>query len=57
MILLDQQQRLSLQANQKIEMLEAKDKEIKEEYKDKKWWQIFKTTHQDYISFDPTDCN
>ncbi|CEI54049.1 hypothetical protein [Acinetobacter bereziniae] len=24
---------------------------------DKKWWQIFKTTHQDYISFDPKDCN
>lgn len=45
MRLLDQQQRLSLQANQKIEILESKDQEIKEEIKDgekKKWWQIFK---------------
>ena len=45
MRLLDQQQRLSLQANQKIEMLESKDQEIKEKIKDgekKKWWQIFK---------------
>ena len=45
MRLLDQQQRLSLQANQKIEMLESRDQEIKEEIKDdekKKWWQIFK---------------
>ena len=45
MRLLDQQQRLSLQANQKIEILESKDQEIKEKIKDgekKKWWQIFK---------------
>lgn len=45
MRLLDQQQRLSLQANQKIEILESKDQEIKEEIKEgekKKWWQIFK---------------
>ena len=45
MRLLDQQQRLSLQANQKIEILESKDQEIKEEIKDgekKKWWQFFK---------------
>ena len=45
--LLDQQQRLSLQANQKIEVLEHKE-EIKEEEtednkkKKKKWWQFFK---------------
>src|SRR5699024_5105932 len=40
MRLLDQQQRLSLQANQKIEILESMDQEIKEEIKDgekKKW--------------------
>ena len=45
MRLLDQQQRLSLQANQKIEILESKDQEIKEEIKDdkkRKWWQFFK---------------
>lgn len=43
MTLLDQQQRLSLQANQKIEILENKE-EIKEEVqknKDKKWWKFF----------------
>lgn len=46
MRLLDQQQRLSLQANQKIQMLEASEQEINEdEIKDnekKKWWQFFK---------------
>lgn len=45
MRLLDQQQRLSLHANQKIEMLESKNQEIKEEIEDdekKKWWQFFK---------------
>lgn len=42
--LLDQQQRLSLQANQKIEILENKE-ETKEEIKDdekKNWWQFWK---------------
>lgn len=46
MRLLDQQQRLSLQANQKIEILELEKKEeAREEYKkdngEKKWWQFF----------------
>lgn len=39
MTLLDQQQRLSLQANQKIEMLEAKDKEINNK---KRWYDFLK---------------
>ena len=46
MRLLDQQQRLSLQANQKIEMLENKEQEIKEDKiqdnEKKKWWNFFK---------------
>jgi len=46
MRLLDQQQRLSLQANQKIEMLEHKEEETKEDKtqdnQKKKWWQFFK---------------
>ncbi|MGO3168686.1 hypothetical protein [Senegalia sp. (in: firmicutes)] len=46
MKLLDQQQRLSLQANQKIEMLEQKKEDIKkdeiQENQKKKWWQFFR---------------
>ena len=46
MRLLDQQQRLSLQANQKIEMLEHKDQEVKEDEAQKKenknkWWKFW----------------
>lgn len=41
MRLLDQQQRLSLQANQKIELLEHKETEEKVGEK-RKWWEIFK---------------
>lgn len=41
MRLLDQQQRLSLQANQKIEMLENKEEIKEEENEKKKWWHIF----------------
>ena len=41
--LLDQQQRLSLQSNQKIEMLEHKNQIIEEEEEEKsKWYHIFK---------------